>query len=276
MIRKIHNTIFILALSATLAFSQTVQDFTVTDIHGNTHELYADYLDQGKTVVIDFFWVNCPLCQNLAPSLQSLYEEWGAGNYDVQFMALTIKTYDDDADVLGFDNVAGVTYPSISAEGGAIEAGEPFLDDEYGVYEGSPSIAVISPDGTVTFDIFGGTPDYIVNATEQQIIDSGARHPSDITDVEDALPVFDELMVFPNPVRDFASVNFNLNENADVDIKVFSMLGQSAMEVFKGNKYPGYHQVDFNPSSLSPGTYFIRIAVNDSVQTTRFIKLQNP
>jgi len=28
-------------------------NFTLTDINGNTHTLY-DYLDQGKTVVIDF------------------------------------------------------------------------------------------------------------------------------------------------------------------------------------------------------------------------------
>lgn len=276
MIRKLRNTIFILVLSVSLAFSQTTAyDFTVVDTYGNTHELYADYLDQGKTVVIDLFWVNCPLCQNLAPDLQTLYEDWGAGNYDVQFMALTIRPNDDDNDVIGFDNATGVSYPSISAEGGSIEAVEPFLDDEYGVYEGSPSIAVIAPDGTVTFDIFGGSPSYITGATDQQIRDTGATHPSEVTDVEDALPVFDELLVFPNPVRDFASVNFNLNENADVNIQLFDMLGQSAMEVFNGNKYPGYHQVDFNPSSLSPGTYFVRITVNDNVQTTRLIKLNS-
>jgi len=275
MIKKLHTTLFILTLSVSLAFSQTVHDFTVTDTYGNTHELYADYLDQGKTVVIDFFWVNCPLCYNLAPHLQTLYEEWGAGENDVQFMALTIRQDDDNSDVLNFDNGAGVTYPSISAEGGAIEAGAPFLDDDYGFFEGSPAIAVIAPDGTVQFDIFGSAPSSVIPAVEQQIIDTGATHPSDITDLEDAIPVFDELMVYPNPARNFASVNFTLNENADVNIQLFNMLGKSAMEVFNGNKYPGYHQVDFDPSSLSAGTYFIRITANDSVQTTRLIKLHS-
>jgi len=275
MIRKLRNTLFILILSVSLAFSQTVHDFTVVDTEGNTHELYADYLDQGKTVVIDFFWVNCGLCYNLGSHLDELYQDWGAGEYDVQFMGLTIMAGDDDMDVYSFDTGAGITYPSVSAEGGAIEAGEPFLDDDYGFFEGTPGIAVISPDGTVQFDIFGSAPSSIIPSVEQQIIDSGAQHPSEITDIEDAVPVFDELMVFPNPARDFASVNFTLNENADVDIQVFNMLGQPAMEVFNGNKYPGYHQVDFNPSSLSPGTYFIRITANNNVQTTRLIKLHS-
>ena len=275
MIRKIRNTLFILALSVSLAFSQTVHDFTVVDTDGNTHELYADYLDQGKTVVIDFFWVNCILCFNLGPHMETLYQDWGAGEYDVQFMGLTIMAGDDDMDVYGFDTGAGITYPSISADGGAIEAGAPFLDDDYGFFEGTPGIAVIAPDGTVTFDIFGSSPSSIIPLVEQQIIDTGARHPSEITDVEDAFSVFEELIVFPNPARDFASVNFTLNENADVNIQVFNMLGQPAMEVFNGNKYPGYHQVDFNPSSLSPGTYFVRITANDNVQTTRLIKLHS-
>ncbi len=275
MVKKIRNTIFILALSVSLAFSQTVHDFTVVDTHGNTHELYADYLDQGKTVVIDFFWVNCGLCFNLGPYMESLYQEWGGGEYDVQFIGLTIMAGDDNMDVISFDNGAGISYPSISAEGGAIEAGAPFLDDDYGFFEGTPGIAVISPDGSVQFDIFGSAPSSVIPMVEQQIIDSGARHPSEITDVEDALPVFEELVVFPNPARDFASVNFTLNENADVNVQVFNMLGQSALEVFNGNKYPGYHQVDFDPSLLSPGTYFVRIAANDNVQTTRLIKLHS-
>lgn len=275
MVKNIRNTIFIFALSVSLAFAQTVPDFTVVDTHGNTHKLYEDYLDQGKTVVIDFFWVNCGLCYNLAPHMETLYQDWGAGEYDVQFMGLTIMSGDDDMDVIDFDNGAGVSYPSISAEGGAIEAGAPFLDDDFGFFEGTPAVAVISPDGTVQFDIFGGVPSSIISILEQQIIDTGAMHPSEVTDIEDAIPVFDELMVFPNPVRDFASVSFTLNENTDVNIRVFNMLGQSAMEVFNGNKYPGYHQVDFDPSSLSPGTYFVRITANDNVQTTRLVKLNS-
>jgi len=186
MKQKLRNTFFIMVLSVSLAFGQTAPDFTITDTDGVEHSLYADYLDQGKTVIIDLFFADCPPCHGLAPTLENIYQDWGAGQYDVQFIGLI---------VLG-------NMPNASA------------------------------------------------LIDQAINNTGATHPSEITDVEDVLPVFDELTIFPNPVRDFASVNFNLNENADVSIQVFNMLGQSAMEVFNGNKYPGYHQVDFNPSYI--------------------------
>jgi hypothetical protein len=35
----------------------TAPDFTMTDINGNTHNLYS-YLNSGKTVILDFFGVS--------------------------------------------------------------------------------------------------------------------------------------------------------------------------------------------------------------------------
>lgn len=275
MKQKLRNTFFILALSVSMAFAQTAPDFMITDTDGVEHSLYADYLDQGKTVVIDLFFADCPPCHGLAPTLENIYQDWGAGQYDVQFVGLTGDPVgvDNDIKVRIFEAQTGITYPSASNQGGGPDAAMPYITNQFGLFEGYPTIAVISPDRTVQFAVVLGNDPNAIALIDQAITDTGATHPLEITDVEDVIPVFDELTVFPNPVRDFAAVNFNLNENADVNIQVFNMLGQSAMEVFNGNKYPGYHQVDFNPSSLSPGTYFIRITANDSVQTTRLIKL---
>ncbi len=280
MVKKIRNTFFIMALSASLAFAQTAPDFTITDTDGVEHSLYADYLDQGKTVVIDLFFADCPPCHGLAPTLETIYQDWGAGQYDVQFIGLTGDPVgvDNDIKVRIFEAQTGITYPSASNQGGGPEAALPYTtntNNQFGTFEGYPTIVVIAPDRTVQFEVVLGNVPNAAALINQAIDNTGATHPSEITDVEDAVPVFDELTVFPNPARDFAAVNFNLNEHADVNIQVFNMLGQSALEVFNGNKYPGYHQVDFNPSLLSPGTYFIRITANDSVQTTRLIKLHS-
>ena len=40
----------------------TAPDFTVTDIEGNTHQLYADILDQGKIAVVQIAATWCPPC----------------------------------------------------------------------------------------------------------------------------------------------------------------------------------------------------------------------
>jgi len=280
MVRKIRNTFFIMALSVSLVFAQTAPDFTITDTDGVEHSLYADYLDQGKTVVIDLFFADCPPCHDLTPVLENIYQDWGGGEYGVQFIGLTGDPYevDNDIKVRIFEAQTGITYPSASNQGGGPEAALPYttnMNNQFGIFEGFPTIIVIAPDRTVQYAVVVGNMPQASVLIEEAIINTGAVHPSEITDVKDPTVVFDELTVYPNPVRDFASVNFNLNENADVNIQLFNMLGQSALEVFNGNKYPGYHQVDFNPSSLSPGTYFIRIAANDSVQTTRLVKLHS-
>lgn len=274
MVRKLRHTFFILILSANLAFAQeTIPNFTMVDTDGNEYKLHDDFLDKGKTVVFDFFWVGCGLCQNLAPHLQDLYVDWGEGENDVEFFGITIRSADDDADVQWFDNQFDITYPSISADGGAVEIYEPFNDDEFGFSEqAAPAIAVISPDRTVQYDIFGGVPSSIIELMDDQIRDTGATHPSEITSFEEVPELFDELIVTPNPARDFATVNFNLNEPANVNIQVYNMIGQPVAEVFDGTQYPGYHQLEVNAAKLRPGIYFIRVTANDEVRTIRFAK----
>ena len=50
---KVIAFFFALALGSSMhAQFGTAPDFTVTDINGNTHSLYADILDQGKIAVV--------------------------------------------------------------------------------------------------------------------------------------------------------------------------------------------------------------------------------
>ena len=116
-----------------LIFAQIpAPDFTVTDTDGVEHTLYEDYLNNGTTVVLKIFFVACPPCNSIAPSVQSLYEDWGEGDFDVEFMELTNKTFDNDADVIGFKNMHGLTFPGISADGGSIEVVDTLTSGNWG------------------------------------------------------------------------------------------------------------------------------------------------
>lgn len=146
------RTLVILALIFSFSFvsAQTAPDFTVTDSDGVVHELYADHLDQGQTVVIKLFFTSCPPCIQLAPWMEEKYQDWGAGQYDVEFIELSILSSDSNADVANFKTQYGVTFPGVGFDGGGQDAAQIYKSGVFGPYFGTPTLAIIAPDGTVT------------------------------------------------------------------------------------------------------------------------------
>ena len=70
-----------LVLIQGVLFAQTAPNLIITDLEGNTHNLYS-YLDDGKTVILDFFTVNCTSCQDGAPHLDDFWDDYGADGTD--------------------------------------------------------------------------------------------------------------------------------------------------------------------------------------------------
>ena len=157
--------IFLLLLVPLCMFGQVAPDFTVTDTEGVVHRLYQDYLDEGKTVVIKIFFVNCPPCNSAAPFYQQKYVEWGEGQYDVQFFEITDKNTDTDALVTGFKNNHGLTMPGISAQGGAIPVVTPYKNGTFGPWFGTPTLVVIAPDRSVNYGVTFNQLDAAIEAT---------------------------------------------------------------------------------------------------------------
>ena len=131
------------------AFAQKAPDFQITDSDGLVHNLYADHLDQGQTVVIKLFFTSCPPCIQLAPWMEEKYQNWGAGQYDVEFIELSILAGDSNADVAQFKLNHGVTFPGAGFDGGGKDAAEIYKSGMFGSYFGTPSLAIIAPNGSV-------------------------------------------------------------------------------------------------------------------------------
>ena len=118
-----------------------VADFTVTDTHGNTHNLYT-YTSQGKHVILDFFFDTCPPCQATSHYFSELYQTYGCNGGDIICIAMNNGT-DTNAEVDAYEATYGGNFshpPAIGIEGGCTP-----VDNAFGV-NAYPTYCLIGPD----------------------------------------------------------------------------------------------------------------------------------
>jgi thiol-disulfide isomerase/thioredoxin len=193
-------------------------DFTITDSNGNQHSLYADYLDNGKVVLIELFFTTCPPCNTIAPYVQDLYETWGEGSGDVEFIELSIMSWDNNSNVLTNQINHGLTFIGAGADGGSNEASEVYKNGTYGPYYGTPTFVVIAPDGTVNYGISGISIPATIDSLDQAISDAmNMMAPS--VDVDIVAQDYDGIFVqgatvFIESIEDDISINLGMTDNA--------------------------------------------------------------
>ncbi|MCB0642119.1 MAG: T9SS type A sorting domain-containing protein [Phaeodactylibacter sp.] len=140
-----NHVLFLLLISGALATTAQVSDFTMTDINGNSHSLYADYLDQGKPVLISVsaawgFWDSIWVSSGVLDDFQAQY-----GN-DAGVLFIEGDPGTPEGDLYGtgssgtFDFVTGHDYVIMDDPTG-------IMQNEFGLYY-FPCIFMICPDGT--------------------------------------------------------------------------------------------------------------------------------
>ena len=119
----------------------TAVDFTVTDVHGETYNLFS-ILDSNKHVIIDFFFTTCPPCVESVPILNQAYTDYGCNMGEIIF--LSIDAGDTDAQVLQYENDYGGLLPSVSG----VNGGGNSVNSTYGIST-YPTIVLIAPNRTI-------------------------------------------------------------------------------------------------------------------------------
>ncbi|HTM66089.1 MAG TPA: T9SS type A sorting domain-containing protein [Flavipsychrobacter sp.] len=83
-----------------------------------------------------------------------------------------------------------------------------------------------------------------------------------------------DFTVAPNPSTGKLTINFTIKGDCNIGIEVCNLAGQIVTVVKdKEHESEGAHDEWINISSLPPGTYFIRLWLNDEQQWQKFVKL---
>jgi len=67
---------------------------------------------------------------------------------------------------------------------------------------------------------------------------------------------------YPNPFNPSTTISFSLPVEANVNIKVFNMIGQEVAKITERNFEAGTHNLQFNATELSSGTYIYKLEAN--------------
>lgn len=153
----------LMAFQSSIFGQEKSPDWTMNDVHGVEHSLYADYLDQGKTVLLSFggvwsVWDSVWISSGVLQEFSTLYG--GDGGAEVFYIDPTNSTLEDMYGTgnsgVNYDFVTGNTYPIFSTwENGGMDLGNFFIDAYEVTY--FPTIRMICPDGTIYAE------DYLVN-----------------------------------------------------------------------------------------------------------------
>lgn len=235
----------------------TVNDFTVVDVYGNTHNLYS-YTAAGKYVFIDFFYSDCGGCQNFISVFNEFYDKYGCNEGEVVCLAIN-SGYDKDAAVIDFENTYGGTYnhaPAISRDGGSIDVNDDFDPIYY------PACVLIGPDNTLVNDDIH--PIDTVADLEAAFPTNFNPQPMNCSlSIEelDTSPVFS---IFPNPT-DGRSITLKSNTSLNATITIYNILGE---KIFIDKLNESIMRLNV---VLDSGTFFICIQTTNGKTTHKLV-----
>ncbi len=241
----------------TYSSSQTAltvaEDFNVKTPSGEVIHLY-DILDNGQHVVIDFFNITCGPCQVFAPHIQTSSVHFGNNQNDVFFVGISYSG--DNTLITEWDSTYGITYPTVSgSQGGGVD-----VHINYGVLS-VPTIVLIAPDKNIVGQLY--LPYYIpaTHVIDSMLMDHGI-FPS-ITDQEEHKPIQkQDCFIYPNPIKDKATLELNVTKNSLLEIKLINMQGCVVYQKTEMPHSTGKYSVGLSFENITKGIYLL--SINDN------------
>ena len=79
---------------------------------------------------------------------------------------------------------------------------------------------------------------------------------------------------YPNPFNPSTTIKYELPRTSQVNLVVYDILGREVSVLVNEIREAGFHEVNFNGSSLATGVYFYQLQAGNFVATKRFLLLK--
>jgi hypothetical protein len=239
------------------AVGETVDNFTVTDINGVSHNLY-NYTSTGKYVFINFFIVNSTPSRVTLPHYNHLHDHYGCNQSDMICISIN-GGIDDDAAVSNFFSSHGGLYehtPAVSKDGGASDVRADF-----------------NPQGYPTYCIIG-SDNKLLHANiwpALSLSDFQSAFPTGFSPEENPCTVGtndinsenENAVVSPNPVSEELRISFSNTDLKNASLDIYNL---------RGDTVATYRNLSFSEKLVIPvyelteGLYIANIRTEDGMQ----------
>jgi hypothetical protein len=237
----------ILSIGVTNAQSNA-QDFTMNSCDGATHSLFADHLDNGEVVIMEFF-MTCGSCAAAAAKLSPLQTGLTA-----QYPGMTnfwVLAYTDSYTCTTATNWKNTNAPTALAfDSGAVQVAY------YGGFA-MPTVVVVA--GTSHQVLYNSNTDGAPGDTAT--IHTAINNYFSTMGIEDATKGI-TLKAYPNPVINVLNLDMNLTSGGLVDIDMTDMTGKIVKKIASETYSAGATTLQIETSDLTNGIYFIRVNIN--------------
>jgi len=85
---------------------------------------------------------------------------------------------------------------------------------------------------------------------------------STVTNIANNNTSLSNLFIFPNPSDDKLFINFDLNENKNIQITLHDVLGKSVKSISNKNYTQGSQKIEIPVNDITPGIYFLTIDID--------------
>jgi len=240
-----------------------VGDFTITTTDGITRNLY-NTLDSGKTVFVDLFYTTCSYCQLYAPIIEEIYQNYGAGQEDVEFWGISNHLFDTNHLIDEYKVAYNITNPCAGFQGGGTTAFSIVIEGQN--FYGFPTYCVICPDKTMYFDpCYPPEVDcfdpYFTSCTATIGVEEGTGNSEKCI-----------ISIYPNPASSEIYLEMNPMAEGQATVEIYDLPGVN-LHSQNLQILPGINTYVIPVDHLSSGTYLFRFLQGNKLMETHKVMI---